>query len=128
MVRQDKITYLVTFFQNEQIEIARTMPVDLSIDDYSIAYINQQIKDLDSFPGNIINNRVLVRLGVITTSDLQETQTLMTEFIPFKKHNLLFVNIDKIGKQVCTAFNPICLKCNFSEICDFYNEKNRWEV
>ena len=128
MVRQDKITYLITFFQNEQIEIAQTMPVDLSIDDYSITYINQQIKDLDSFPGNIINNRVLVRLGVITTSDLQETQTLMTEFIPFKKHNLLFVNIDKIGKQVCTAFNPTCLKCNFSEICDFYNGKNRWEV
>ena len=37
-------------------------------------------------------------------------------------------NIEKIGNQLCTAFNPTCVYCKLSEICDFYNEKNRWAV
>ena len=126
MVRQDKITYLITFFQNEGDEIPEGTSLKLWLEDFSSAYIYEQIVGGDCFPGNVTNNRVLARLGVITTSDIQETQTLMSEFIPFKRHNLLFKNIEKIGNQLCTVFDPACVDCNLSEICDFYNEKNRW--
>ena len=128
MVRQDKITYLVTFFQNEGDEIPEGKSLQLWLKNSSRAHIYKQIEGGDFFPGSVINNRVLARLGVITTSDIQETQTLMSEFIPFKRHNLLFVNIEKIGNQLCTAFNPACVDCNLSRICDFYNEKNRWAI
>ena len=40
--------------------------------------------------------------------------------------NITLLNIEKIGNQLCTAFNPACVDCNLSKICDFYNEKNRW--
>ena len=126
MVRQDKITYLVTFFQNEGDEMPEGTSLKLLIDDSSTSHICEQNDDRALFPGDIINNRVLTRLGVITTSDIQETQDIMSEFIPFKRHNLIFVNIEKIGNQLCTAFNPACVNCNLSDICDFYNEKNRW--
>ena len=126
MVRQDKITYLVTFFQNEGDAILKDTSLKLRREGSSRTHIGEELGGGDFFPGNAINNRVLVRLGVITTSDIQETQSLMSEFIPFKRHNLLFVNIEKIGNQLCTAFNPACVDCNLSEICDFYNEKNRW--
>ena len=126
MVRQDKITYLITFFQNEGNEIPKGTSLKLWVEGFSRTDIYKQIEGGDFFPGNAINNRVLARLGVITTPDIHETQTLMSEFIPFKKHNLLFVNIQKIGNQLCTAFNPACVNCNLSDICDFYNEKNRW--
>ena len=126
MVRQDKITYLVTFFQNEGDAIPEGISLKLWLEDSSRAHIYEQIKGGDFFPGNVINSRVLTRLGVITTSDIQETQDLMSEFIPFNRHNLIFVNIEKIGNQLCTAFNPACVNCNLSDICDFYNEKNRW--
>ena len=128
MVRQDKITYLVTFFQNEGDAISEDISLKLGRKDSSSTLICEEYGDEDFFPGNAINNRVLARLGVITTFDIQETQTLMSEFIPFKRHNLLFVNIEKIGNELCTAFNPACVDCNLSEICDYYNEKNRWAV
>ena len=128
MVRQDKITYLVTFFQNEGDEIPEGSSLQLWLEDSSSTHFYEQIESGGFFPGNVINNRVLARLGVITTSDIGETQTLMSEFIPFKKHNLLFVNIEKIGNQLCTAFKPACLDCNLTKICDFYNEKNWWAV
>ena len=129
MVRQDKITYLITFFQNEGDEIPEGESLKLWIENGSFTVdIIRQIEDGGFFPGNVINNRVLARLGVITTSGILETQTLMSEFIPFTKHNLLFVSIQKMGLQICTAFNPACVECKLSDICDFYNEKNRWAV
>ena len=127
MVRQDKITYLITYFQNDGDDVLESTSLKLWLKKSSFeADIYQRIKDGDFFPGNVINNRVLARLGVISTSEIQKTQLLMTAFIPFKRHNLLLVNIEKIGNQLCTAFNPACIDCNLSDICDFYNEKNRW--
>ena len=128
MVRQDKITYLVTFFQNQGEEIPEGASLNLWTDATSKPHIYDHIEGGALFPGNIINNRVLTRLGVITTSDIRETQTLMSEFIPFNKHILLFINIEKLGSQLCTAFDSKCVDCNLSEICDFYNEKNWWAV
>ena len=128
MVRQDKITYLVTFFQNEGDVVPEGTSLNLYIEGSSRPHMYAQIEGGAPFPGNVINNRVLTRLGVIATSDIQETQTLMSEFIPFKRHNLLFLNIEKLGDQLCTAFNPACVDCNLGEICDFYNEKNRWAL
>ena len=126
MVRQDKITYLVTSFQNKGDGKYESTSLELEGEYPCKAHISEELDSEDFFPGNMINNRVLARIGVISTSDIQETQTLMSEFIPFKRHNLLFVNIEKIGNQLCTAFDPACVDCNLSKICDFYNEKNWW--
>ena len=128
MVRQDKITYLVTFFQNEGDSVLEGTSLKSWREHSSTSHIYEQIEGGDYFPGNVVNNRVLARLGVISTSDIEETQILMSEFIPFKRHDLLFINIEKIGNQLCTAFNPACLDCNLRIICDFYNERNRWAI
>ncbi len=94
MVRQDKITYLVTFFQNEGDEMPTGESLKLWIDNSTFdPQIYERIKDGDFFPGDVVSNRVLTRLGVIATSDIHETQRLMSEFIPFTKHKLLFINI-----------------------------------
>ena len=127
MVRQDKITYLITFFQNKGDEMPTGESLKLWIDNSTFdPQIYERINDGDFFPGDVVSNRVLTRLGVISTSDVRETQKLMTEFIPFTKHNLLFINIAKLGNQLCTAFAPSCVNCKSIEICDFFNEKNRW--
>ena len=128
MVRQDKITYLVTSFLNKGDGKSEGTSLKLGGEYSCRAYISEELGGGDLFPGNAINNRVLARIGVISTSDIQETQILMSEFIPFKRHNLIFVNIEKIGNQLCTAFKPACVDCNLSEICDFYNGKNRWAI
>jgi hypothetical protein len=127
MVRQDKITYLITFFQNNSDVNPNDAPLHLWLTDYySTKNLSQIISNADVFSGNVVNNRVLGRLGVVTTSDIKMTETLMSEFIPFTKHKLLFVNIQKLGQEICTAFNPTCRGCRLNVICDFYNQKNQW--
>jgi len=129
MVRQDKISYLITFFQNDSDAISDDVSLNLWLTDYnSSESISQLITNGDVFPGNVINNRLLSRLGIIFTSDIEKTETLLSEFIPFTRHKLLFVNIQKVGLQICTAFSPTCMDCSLSEICDFYNEKNHWAL
>ena len=129
MVRQDKITYLITCFQNDSDAIIDDASLNLWLTDYnSSETISQLITDGGVFPGNVINNRLLSRLGIIFTSDIEKTETLLSEFIPFTRHKLLFVNIQKVGLQICTAFSPTCMDCSLSEICDFYNEKNHWAL
>ena len=59
MVRQDKITYLITFFQNEGDEIPEGESLKLWIENGSFTVdIIRQIEDGGFFPGNVINNRV----------------------------------------------------------------------
>ena len=129
MVRQDKIAYLITFFENDTDAIIDDVSLNLWLTDYNPSEaISQLITDGDVFPGNVINNRLLSRLGIIITSDIEKTETLLSEFIPFTRHKLLFVNIQKMGLQICTAFSPTCVNCSLSEICDFYNGKNRWAI
>ena len=129
MVRQDKITYLITFFQNDSDAIIDDASLNLWLTDYnSSKSISQLIADGDVFPGNAINNRLLSRLGIILTTDIEKTEALLSEFIPFTRHKLLFVNIQKMGLEICTAFSPSCVNCSLREICDFYNGKNHWAI
>jgi hypothetical protein len=129
MVRQDKITYLITFFQNDSDAIINDASLNLWLTDCNSSdSISQLITDGDVFPGNVINNRLLSRLGIIHTSDIQKTEALLSEFIPFTRHKFLFVNIQKMGLEICTAFSPSCVNCSLREICDFYNGKNHWAI
>lgn len=129
MVRQDKITYLVTSFQNNGVELPLPEYLPLWIENSTFSdKLSNEIINGDHFPGNVINNRVLNRLGVIYTSDIEETEVLMSEFIPYNRHVLFLVNIESLGNQICTAFNPDCMNCDVNDICDYFNERNRWAI
>ena len=126
MVRQDKITYLITFFKSDKNSIFDQKSLDSWVSTYSSINNIQTILDEGYFQVDIINNRVLFRLGVISSFDLKKTEILLSRFIPFNRHKLLFVNIQKLGAKICTKFTPNCVECNFSNICDYFNEKNMW--
>ena len=129
MVRQDKITYLITSFQNNEVELPDPESLRLWVENSTFPYgIYNQITNGGYFPGNAINNRVLNRLGIIHTSDIKETELLMSEYIPYNRHILLVVNIESLGELVCTAFNPDCTNCKINDICDYFNGRNRWEI
>ena len=124
MVRQDKITYLITYFQNDSSAIVEDANLNSWLMSYSSSEsISRLIADGDFFPGNVINNRFLSRLGIIYTPDIEKTEILLSAFIPFNRHKLLFVNIQNLGLRICTAFTPNCVDCSLSKICDFYNRK-----
>ena len=156
MVRQDKIAYIITFFQTYGIEIPSGEAFRPWLDNYihlqfpqidnfesgnggllienndiSTKFIESIIEMNDRvnvFPANIVNNRIFVRLGIISTSNISETKILMSEYIPYNKHALLFYNVEKIGNIICTPFNPDCNNCGLSEVCDYFNNKNDWRL
>ena len=127
MVRQDKITYLVTFFKSAVDAIIDDLSLNVWLADFSSSkHISQLRTDRDIFPTNKVNSRVLTRLGVINTYDIVESEALLSSYIPISRHKLLFVNIQKMGMEICTAFLPACTECKLKSICDYYNEKNSW--
>ena len=128
MVRQDKITYLITFFKSDKNSIFDQKSLDSWVSTYSSINNIQIILDEGYFQVDIINNRVLFRLGVISSFDLKKTGILLSRFIPFNRHKLLFVNIQKLGTKICTTYTPNCVECNFTDICDYFNEKNMWSI
>ena len=128
MVRQDKITYLITFFQNDKDSIIAEYDLNNWFFEYYYKVSNHYDlnKDSDIFSGNVLNTRVLYRLGILDQNVISKTGSLMTEFIPVNKHRFLFVNIQEFGKNICTALAPLCKSCMFVKICDYSNSKNIW--
>ena len=129
MVRQDKITYLISLFLNNEVELPHPEKLSNWIEESTFPdKISNKVYSGNYFPGNVINTRVLNRLGVIQTSNIEETELLMSAFIPYNRCILLIINIETLGSQICTAFNPGCTYCDMNDICDYFNEKNRWAV
>ena len=133
MVRQDKITFLITFFQSECNTLNSQTSIEKWYSNYEFPkysfpdFSSQSLSNSDIFYGNMINTRVLYRIGVLFNFDLCKTNKLMTEFIPVSRHFFLYANIEKFGSELCTALMPLCNDCKLSEICDYFNNKNIWE-
>ncbi len=150
MVRQDKITYLITHFSAENRGF-----IHLSIEDWLNSYLfNIKLKSNSSSAGALVDShvddavdniksmayqsenfvsdvnstRMLYRIGVVQTNDNLQTSIDMANFIPFGRSFLLFYNLYSLASELCTAFNPQCNQCELTEICDFYNEKNKWAI
>ena len=128
MVRQDKITYLISSFQN-----GIASPYSLNsmpeIKNHPMKSVYEK-KILDDsctiFHASKKSNRVLLRVGVISTSDIDETEKLMTEYIPYNRHKLIYDHLENLAENICTAFEPYCSNCILIEICDYNNKKNIW--
>ena len=148
MVRQDKITYLITHFaaENEDfhkfsketwlnsfLSTNKLKPKSSSagalvsmdnkdiIDDIeSMVYLNER------FVSEVNSTRILYRLGVVQSNHNSKTSIDMSNFVPFGRSFLLFYSLHKLAFEICTAFNPRCDQCDLTEVCDFYNKKNNW--
>lgn len=67
-------------------------------------------------------HRISNRLGLVETTEPEETEFALKENLPKKSWsdiNTLFVTL---GQNVCKPTKPICNKCLLTKYCKFYNE------
>lgn len=71
-------------------------------------------------------HRILKRVGVIDGSCGRERAHLeLAPLIPKGEARAFHVNLLDLGKQVCTARNPLCEACPISHLCRYYRtERN----
>ena len=169
MVRQDKITFLISHFECEGILLSDYTTLDISTlfpnaQQYTDSTLNSSnhgglpsckapvlnnivngeivekqdsiyydaliclIRDnLDLLPLNQIISRPFIRIGIYSkTLSLIEASKIIGPVIPVGRHRLLYENMKEFSENICTAFNPLCNDCVFSEFCDYNCNNNDW--
>ena len=113
MVRIDKIIYMITCF--------KSLSKDLEPLQYS--------KPPKCFKFNPNALLVMKRLGVIPAKNYNETiEKKLLLSVPLGREVFLEDEINSFCKSICCLDTPKCLKCTMSEKCDYYNNKNDWEI
>lgn len=67
--------------------------------------------------------RVSNRLGLADGKDVLQTEKQLRENLPEEKWTKLHHQIIMHGRKVCKARNPLCEECNFSKLCQYYNNE-----
>lgn len=69
--------------------------------------------------------RVSQRLGLTNNSDANKVEEDLMKIIP-KDYWIGFANaMILFGREVCKARNPICLRCELTDVCRYFKENNR---
>ena len=110
MVRQDKITFLISKFETPEL--------------YSSFSVNEFVHN-NKFILNSSIDRVLKRIGIIARLENNQSE-ILTKYIPVNKHQFLRKTLNQFSKDFCTEEMPSCSKCYLDLGCDYYNKKNDW--
>ena len=110
MIRQDKITFLISTFQE--------------IEAYSFIECNYDVHD-NQFKMTNGSERVFKRVGVISRFETNPSK-ILTKYIPVNKHDFLDKSLKEFSSNYCIEENPFCSNCFIDRCCDYYNKKNDW--
>ena len=111
MIRQDKITFLISTFSTP--ELYGDFKYDDSVHD------NRFIVD-------DYMERIFKRIGIISKIEKNPVK-ILTEYIPVNKHDFLKSALLEFSKEYCFENNPCCNSCCFDICCDYNNKKNDWK-
>ena len=113
MVRIDKIIYMITCFKSSSEKLEAL----------------QYSKPPKCFKLNSNALLLMKRLGVIPARHYNQTiERKLLSYIPLGRESFLEDSIDSFCSHTCYLDAPECLKCIMNEKCDYYNNKNDWEV
>ncbi len=110
MVRQDKITFLVSTLESPEL--------------YRSLCINEPVHD-NAFNVSIYIDRILKRIGVISKKEINSSQVL-TQYMPVNKHAFLQQSLNRFASDYCLEDDPECQNCHINLGCDYFNKKNDW--
>ena len=110
MIRQDKITFLVSTLGNLEL--------------YGHFKYNQNVHD-KSFNVPDYANRIFKRIGIISKFE-NNSSDILTQYLPVNKHGFLNKALLEFSNDYCLDNNPFCENCHLDVCCDYYNKKNDW--
>ena len=110
MVRQDKITFLISTLRTPELY------APLLVDDF----VHER-----SFSINNSIDRVLKRIGVVRRLEQKQVE-ILTKYIPVNKHQFLKKALIQFSEDYCVENSPFCNQCYLNIGCDYNNKKNDW--
>ena len=110
MIRQDKITFLISTLETPEL--------------YS-SFLTDEFVHHDKFLVTPCIDRILKRVGILNKSEQDQVEVL-TKYIPVNKHRFLRNALTQFSKDYCIQDTPFCHECSLELICDYYNKKNDW--
>ena len=110
MIRQDKITFLISTLEN--IDLYKSIDYD--------SYVNH-----NTFETSTDIERFFKRLGVVSKNN-KNTSQILTEYLPVNKHDFLRKVLLRFTADFCYKNSPKCNDCVLDISCDYYNKKNDW--
>lgn len=69
--------------------------------------------------------RISNRLGLVEEKNPKKIEIKLLKIVPSKESSDFCHRIVKFGRDVCTARNPKCSKCELKEVCTFYNNTHK---
>jgi len=110
LIRQDKITFLISTLQSPEL--------------YSSLISNEFVHHNKFNVPNYID-RIFKRIGIISKFE-NNSSKILTQYIPVNKHKFLKESLLKFSEDYCLKNTPICKKCYISSCCDYNNKRNNW--
>ena len=111
MIRQDKITFLISTLENVEI--------------YNSSFNYNYYVHNNPFNSTEYSDRIFKRLGIISKTE-KNSSKLLTQYLPVNKHDFLNKTLKKFSSDYCLKDLPLCNDCFFDKCCDYYNKKNDW--
>ena len=111
MIRQDKITFLISTLETP--ELYGNFKYDDSV--------HHKTFNIDDYA-----ERIFKRIGIISKFETNPVK-ILTEYLPVNKHDFLQSSLLKFSKDYCFKKAPSCNRCYFDICCDYNNKKNDWE-
>tara|TARA_B100000530_G_C15831483_1_gene437609 strand:- start:426 stop:767 length:342 start_codon:yes stop_codon:yes gene_type:complete len=112
LIRQDKITFLISKLEN--IDLYKAINYDTHVHH-------------DTFETPDYIERFFKRVGVIAKNE-NNISKILTEYLPVNKHDFLKKALLKFTEDYCFENNPRCIECCLDISCDYYNKKNDWSI
>ena len=110
MVRQDKITFLISTLRTPEL--------------YASLLTDEFVHERSFLINNSID-RVLKRIGVVRKREEKQVE-ILTKYIPVNKHQFLKKALIQFSEDYCFESSPLCNQCYLDIGCDYNNKKNDW--
>ena len=87
------------------------------------AIVMQFSLDMPAFPVDTHIHRVSGRIGLRPEkAGREKTHEILAELFPPETYYAVHLNLIQHGRQVCKAARPLCVQCNLTDLCEYYQQ------
>ncbi len=87
------------------------------------AIVMQFSLDMPAFPVDTHIHRVSGRIGLRPEkAGREKTHEILAELFPPETYYAVHLNLIQHGRQICKAPRPLCVQCNLTDLCAYYQQ------
>lgn len=87
------------------------------------AIVMQFSLDMPAFPVDTHIHRVSGRIGLRPErAGREKTHVILADLLPPETYYAAHLNFIQHGREVCKAPRPLCIECNLTDLCEYYQQ------